>query len=372
MTRVGFVWDNFGPLHVDRVAAAGRSGIEAVGIELFATSDTYGWQAPQHDAFRQITLFPDGGWKATPALRLARAIVGAVRRERLDAAFLCHYQEPGVFLAAAWLRLTGFPVFAMGCSKFDDYPRRPAFELFKSWLYKPYRGAIGSRRRSTEYLRFLGVPADMIEGGYNTVSHDRIRAMAQSDAPLPAWEDRPFVCVARLVPKKNLAMLLDAYAIYAAGADRPRRLVLCGDGPLLADLSAQAERLGIAGSVEFTGFVQTDEVARRLRDALCLILPSHEEQFGNVVPEAQALDLPVLISTACGAADELVRSAVNGHLVEPDNPRGLAHFMHRLGSDRAHWDALRAGVADLRAPGDVAAFAAAVHRLTDRAGVRTA
>jgi L-malate glycosyltransferase len=374
--RIAFVWDNFGPLHADRIAevAAHEQGrFEPVGIELFSSSDTYDWETPALGSFRKITLFAGQGWKTVSALRMAFGIARACQEERCHAVFLCHYQINGILLAAILLRLLGKIVFTMGCSKFDDYPRHPWREWAKTLFYRPYRGAIGSPRRSIDYLRFLGVPAARIEPGYNTVSHTRIRAMADSSGEAePGYADRAFLCVARLVPKKNLAMLLEAHALYARKSPAPRRLILCGSGPLEMALRQTARDLGTADMVDFRGFVQAVGVARLMRDALCLILPSREEQFGNVVPEAQAVDCPVLISIACGAADGLVRTGINGHIFEPDNPQGLALHMARLGSDPDHWAELRQGVANLRGPGDTAAFAAAVARLLARSGFRPA
>jgi glycosyltransferase involved in cell wall biosynthesis len=67
------------------------------------------------------------------------------------------------------------------------------------------------------------------------------------------------------------------------------------------------------------------------------VLPSIEEQFGNVIPEAQAMGLPVILSDNCGGRDLLVRSGVNGFVVESDNPEGLAYFMQLLSEDEGLW-----------------------------------
>jgi len=66
-------------------------------------------------------------------------------------------------------------------------------------------------------------------------------------------------------------------------------------------------------------------------------LPSIEEQFGNVIPEAQAMGLPVILSDNCGGRDLLVRSGVNGFVIEPDNARGMAFFMGLLSEDEGLW-----------------------------------
>lgn len=369
MTQLIFLWDNFGPMHADRcnaVAEAFAGRAEVTGIEIFARSSEYDWHPETGPGFRKITVFSTG---QTPGFRARLRALWAVRR-RIGRGrrhwFLCHYERPEVFALACLLRLGGARVFTMGCSKFDDKPRSAWREAFKSLALRPYHGAIGSGRRGRAYFCYLGLPDSRIAGEYNTLSLARIRRLA--GAP-PAPGGRPhaarhFTIVARFVAKKNLLMALRAYAIYAAGTPKPRALHLCGGGPLDAALRAEAAALGIGAHTVFHGFLQSDAVARLLADSLALILPSTEEQFGNVVIEAQAMGVPVILTPTCGAADLLVRAGVSGELVEPDNPQGLAAAMARLGADEAIWRSMAEAAHHAAPGGDVARFVEAVARLT--------
>ena len=168
---------------------------------------------------------------------------------------------------------------------------------------------------------------------------ERIRRLSQT-VPAPAGEPFPkrhFTIVARLIPKKNIATALDAYAMYAQEAETPRPLHICGSGPLEPELKAQAAALGVEQLLSFRGYLQTAEVCATLGDTLALILPSVEEQFGNVIIEAQAMGLPVIVSDNVGARDNLVRSGVNGFVVEPSNAAGFAFFMKLLSTDEKLW-----------------------------------
>jgi glycosyltransferase involved in cell wall biosynthesis len=367
------LWDNFGPLHIDRInAVASRfSGKrDVIGIELCGGSDTYDWDTGTDGNFRKETLFPDCKFDQIGTMAMLRSLVRASGRIGKGTYVLCHWNAPGIFLAAVWLRLTGRRVYTMGCSKFDDKPRSVIKEAIKSLMFLPYQGALGSGNRSLGYFRFLGLRGDRVTGEYNTVSLDRIRTQAQlsrfqdaDPAEGPDQATRGFLCVARLVPKKNLSMLLDAYALYLAQAHSPRPLDLCGSGPLEADLKAQSHRLGIENYVTFSGFVQSDEISRRLINALALLLPSVEEQFGNVVPEAQAMGLPVILSDNAGARDKLVRTAQSGFVIEPDNPQGLAWYMAQLSDRPELWQRMRVGAFAQASLGDVARFADGIARL---------
>lgn len=371
MRKIVLLWDNFGPMHVDRLEAtatefAGRA--EVVGCELFSKSLEYAWVSPGSGKARIETLSDSDGGGARPGRAAClRQLIGFRWRVGQATWFLCHYERPEVLAFAWWLRLTGARVHTMGCSKFDDQPRRAGREWLKSFFLAPYRGAIGSGRRSADYFSFLGLSPGRVVGEYNTVSIERLRRLA-GVSPAPGGLDhaeRHFVCVARFVPKKNLHALIEAYALYAGGVETPRRLHLCGSGALEEALREQVAALGLEGRVIFEGFLQSDAVARLLGRSLALLLPSLEEQFGNVVIEAQALGLPVILSDNCGARDKLVRSAVNGFVVEPDNPEGMAWFMRALDADPALWRRLSEGAAASAALGDAPRFAEAVRRLAD-------
>jgi L-malate glycosyltransferase len=70
------------------------------------------------------------------------------------------------------------------------------------------------------------------------------------------------------------------------------------------------------------------------------------------------------VSDNCGARDMLVRNGVNGFVVEPDNPAGLAYFMGLLDRDEALWRRMALASESFAALGDAAHFARAVAALT--------
>ncbi|PRX09054.1 UNVERIFIED_ORG: glycosyl transferase family 1 [Martelella mediterranea] len=364
------LWDNFGPLHQDRVrsvATAFGAVRDVTGIELCGKSDVYDWIGDDNGGYRQITLYDDHDLSELRTIPLLFRLIGTAFRLGRGDYVLCHWNVRAILFFAIWLRVTGSKVYAMGCSKYDDKPRSAKTEFLKSLMFLPYNGAIASGHRSVDYFRFMGIPARHISGEYNTVSIERIRMLAQKE-PAPgglAYESRVFLCVARLVPKKNLSVLLRAYARYCATtAAAARDLVVCGSGPLEQELRVLAHDLGVSERVSFTGFVQTEEVCQHFSRALALLLPSLEEQFGNVVPEAMSMGLPVILSDNAGARDLLVRSAVNGFVVEPDNPEGLAFFMCALAQDQVLWNRMAQASCAAALGGDVTEFARAIQNLT--------
>lgn len=101
--------------------------------------------------------------------------------------------------------------------------------------------------------------------------------------------------VARLVPEKNHAFLLQ---VFAKSLDRHphTRLVLAGRGPQEEAIRDQARGLGIQDSVDFLGV--RDDVPEVLKALDAFVFPSQLEGLGMAVVEAQAAGVPCIVSTA--------------------------------------------------------------------------
>src|SRR5262249_16633886 len=151
---------------------------------------------------------------------------------------------------------------------------------------------------------------------------------------------RHFTIISRFVKKKNLATGIKAYAIYARRASSPRLLHIFGSGELEPDIRAQIKSEGLEDLVCLRGYQQTAEICRALGSTLALIVPSTEEQFGIVAIEAQAVGVPVILSSNCGACDALIRTGINGFVVEPMNAEGYAFYMTLLAANEDLWRAM--------------------------------
>ena len=107
--------------------------------------------------------------------------------------------------------------------------------------------------------------------------------------------------VGRLVPLKAVDMLLEAAAPLARAGRL--RLDIIGDGPELPKLRQLADRLNIAGQVEFPGWVDHARLADRLSQAQVFGFPSIREFGGGVVLEAMALGLVPVVMDYGGPAE---------------------------------------------------------------------
>ncbi|MET4103859.1 phosphatidylinositol alpha-1,6-mannosyltransferase [Roseovarius sp. MBR-78] len=155
------------------------------------------------------------------------------------------------------------------------------------------------------------------------------RAAPAPDGPLRAG------FVGRLVPYKGPDMLIEA----AAAMLRDGRLALdiVGDGPMMGQLRAQAEGLGLSHRITFHGWLEHARVQDILARCHLFAFPSIREFGGGVVLEAMALGVPPLIVDYAGPG-ELVAEG-RGFKVplgtRAEIVAGFAAALDRLGADRA-------------------------------------
>jgi glycosyltransferase involved in cell wall biosynthesis len=152
-------------------------------------------------------------------------------------------------------------------------------------------------------------------------------------APGPPVADGYLLTVGRLRdPRKNLPLLLRAYAEARRRSRRVPRLVLAGFQTPSAEHWRLIAALGIESVVEYRGAPARAELAELYRGASAFVLSSDEEGQGIVVLEAMACGLPV-IATACIGPPELVTDGEEGLLVPPGDVDSLSRAIAGLADD---------------------------------------
>jgi glycosyltransferase involved in cell wall biosynthesis len=138
---------------------------------------------------------------------------------------------------------------------------------------------------------------------------------------------RVVVTVARLVPLKNLSLLLEAIAILHQRMV-PVHLLVVGGGPEAGALENRAAALGITDRVTFAGHLPHAETPPWFRSGDVFALSSDFDNSPNAVLEAMACGLPV-VTTDVGGVREFVTDRVGGAVVLPRDPAALAAALQR-------------------------------------------
>lgn len=185
----------------------------------------------------------------------------------------------------------------------------------------------------------IGVPAARIAQIYNGVDSERFSVLGAPQRGL--IEACPFKAtglwllgtVGRMQAVKSQTLLAQAFvlALQQQPALRHRlRLVMVGDGPLLADVRAILENAGLTDLAWLAG--ERTDIPDMMRLLDCFVLPSLAEGVSNTLLEAMATGLPV-IATGVGANAELVQHGVTGLIVPTNNADAMAAAILHMQQD---------------------------------------
>ena len=137
-----------------------------------------------------------------------------------------------------------------------------------------------------------------------------------------------FLQAGRLIEKKGFATSFRAFAMFRQ-THRAATFVIAGDGPLLDELRALSQELGMEDAVRFAGFLAQTELRAEFAAAHVFLHPSvvghdgNQEGVPNAMLEAMASGLPVF-ATRHGGIPEAIEEGVSGVLVAEGDHEALA------------------------------------------------
>ncbi|MCX7707829.1 MAG: glycosyltransferase family 4 protein [Anaerolineae bacterium] len=193
--------------------------------------------------------------------------------------------------------------------------------LFERWVIRRARDVIAiSPYVAEEYRPLTRARFHAIE---NPVADEFFTIPEAAAGPLMAPR---LLCVARVIPRKDILTLLAAFARILAACPQVR-LEIAGSTTADPDYAAScrktAEDLGLIGKVHFLG----DLSGRALLDAYAradvVLLTSRQETAPVAVAEAMAAGRPV-VATSVGGVPFMVADGVTGKLAAPGDASGLA------------------------------------------------
>jgi 1,2-diacylglycerol 3-alpha-glucosyltransferase len=333
------IWIDWYSYHLSRLRAllqheAFRSRVS--GIELVGGCGVHRglqFREPERDGLPISSLFPDSDWDQVGQLRLARAVWRELGRLNPSSVLVPGWYTAPALAAALWAKLHRRCSILMSETTEHDHPRVWWKESSKRILVRfLFDFGIAGGKPHVRYLRQLGFHPNKIARCYDVVDNaffERATDRARQNSNLRQLSGLPesfFLYVGRLAPEKNLPALLRAFASYRS-AGGSWSLVLVGDGGERPELEALSQQLRVDCEVIFSGLQASNQLPHYYAFAGCFVLPSVREPWGLVVNEAMASGLPVLVSSRCGCAEDLVESGGNGYLFDPNNESELSDRM---------------------------------------------
>ena len=133
----------------------------------------------------------------------------------------------------------------------------------------------------------------------------------------------PFILsVGMIEPRKNLALLIDAFGLLKSRHHLPHKLVLAGKkGWLSEGIYERAARSPVSSEIVFPGYVPESDLPALYSAADLFAFPSLYEGFGLPPLEAMACGTPVVASRAASLPEVVGDAAI---MVDPESLEDLA------------------------------------------------
>lgn len=139
-------------------------------------------------------------------------------------------------------------------------------------------------------------------------------------------KDNIILFVGRLISRKGIRYLLEAFASLEKEYLKNWQIWLVGDGPEKGNLFCQAKNLNILKRVKFLGIKNKHELVNIYNQAKIFVLPSLSEGMSNAVLEAMACGLPIIMSRV-GGNEELIKN--NGFVVKKKSALGIKKALEK-------------------------------------------
>lgn len=277
------------------------NGVEVIRVPVLGRS-----QAAAASMMSMFSYLPSGAWNA-------RSMVKAGRFDIINTHFVVPTGPLGAYLASVAdipnvLTVHGGDLYDP--SKSSSPHRHPLLRSVIRRLLRRADTVVGQSRNTIENVHqfyLQDFPCELIPLGIKRPPAPR---RGRSDWNIAA-DDKVMVTVGRLVARKAVSKLIETVANLN---DPAIKLIVVGDGPLLAELKAQALAQGVGCQVLFTGFVSAQDKVDLLSLSDLYVSTSQHEGFGLVFLEAMAAGLPVICYDFGGQSDFL-EDGVTGSLV---------------------------------------------------------
>jgi glycosyltransferase involved in cell wall biosynthesis len=127
-----------------------------------------------------------------------------------------------------------------------------------------------------------------------------------------------FLFVGKMSGRRNISVLLEAFARFKKQTSAPHRLVLVGLNPHRLQVREQAIQLSISDALTICGYVPDSELNLLYNTAEALVIPSVYETASLPAMEAQAIGTPVICIGTAGMREITGGAALMVAELQPD------------------------------------------------------
>lgn len=221
--------------------------------------------------------------------------------------------NPTHLLAFAWTRFHGARHVAMTDGTLEsEASLTPIHRWIRRHVYARTVAFVGASDGAMRLYRSYGVDSSLM-----FKSHLCADNALFFTAP-PQEKRYDFIFCGRFEEVKNPLFALDVVRESARRLGRRLSIVFVGSGSLEPEIRSYAGTMETEVEAVYAGFARQDELPRWYGASRIFLFPTRWDPWGVVVNEACAAGVPVLVSKAAGAANELVRDGENGFVLPLD------------------------------------------------------
>lgn len=145
--------------------------------------------------------------------------------------------------------------------------------------------------------------------------------------PHPTTEKLTLVSISRIVPRKNINVLIEAVRTLAERGETRLRLLIAGTGPAEAEIARLAA--GCPGA-EYLGFIDEDQKRDLLGQADAFVQLSIREGLSIATLEAMACGVPCIVSDLPGVREPVVAGETGFLVPDPESVPAVVQTLERL------------------------------------------
>jgi len=253
-----------------------------------------------------------------------------------------HFLWWGGLLLGLWAKQKKIPAIFESVLLDEDSPNGIAHQklgCLKLWLLKKYSGILTISNALTVDYQNYGFPPFKIYTLMNSVDNDIFHPVRsdgekrtyRSKYSLPE-DAKILIFVGSVIWRKGVDLLIEAF-IEAQSEEENLYLVLVGarnkyenpsiDEEFIRNLQTTIRERGLNDKVKFIGLIQDrDQLAEIYRASDIFVFPSRNEGLGNVVLEAMACALPVVVSRL-PVLEKVIQDGENGFFVPLEDAGSL-------------------------------------------------
>jgi glycosyltransferase involved in cell wall biosynthesis len=267
-------------------------------------------------------------------------------RQQFDA---IHVSTPGPMGLCGWvvskmLRVpllgtyhTDFPAYVENLT--GDHRVTNGTITYMEWFYGQMATVFSRSREYLFNLHDLGIPDDRLRTIQPGVNTEKFSPLHATDDNGELWKsmgiDRPhrLLYVGRVSVEKNLPLLAEAFERLCKHRSDVA-LVIAGNGPYLEEMRNRLASL----PAHFLGYQNDRQLGRLYASSDLFVFPSRTDTLGQVVMEAQASGLPVLVSNE-GGPKEMMSDGLSGLSLPATDPTVWSRAIDSLLNDhpRRQW-----------------------------------